>query len=437
MPDTTPPPDAAPVSSETPPRLKDFILLPLLYFVAARVAVVLSVMPEGMTILWPPNGVLLAYCIRFGPRSYLPFGILAVLAEVAVDVPKYRVSDAVLFGLINATEVAIAALLLRRAQFNPRFGHISDLAKFVVAAPVTAAFFGAIFGALVYSGMPESQTAYFQFLRIWWFGDALGMMIVAPFILSAWTHTRSMPRRLPSLRLSDAVVSLGAIGVIGLLLAAREGMLMGTHVGPVLLLPFAIYAGVRLGPSGAAVTVSAVTVLILLLTTQGRHPFGTDTPRDAVIHAQEFVFVLSVMTLGLATLVSHVHAVQVDLEHANDELRRQAEELIDSHHQTLLAKAEVTALNADLEDRVHKRTRDLEDALKQVKQLHGLLPICAWCKAVRDDHDYWHSVEEYISERTDAQFSHGICPNCARDVYKAGQPVEAPLPGRRDTGARS
>ena len=70
---------------------------------------------------------------------------------------------------------------------------------------------------------------------------------------------------------------------------------------------------------------------------------------------------------------------------------------------------------------MQERTRDLQDALSHVKQLRGLLPICAWCKAVRDDHDYWHSVEEYISERTDAQFSHGICPNCARDIYKAGQ----------------
>ena len=86
-----------------------------------------------------------------------------------------------------------------------------------------------------------------------------------------------------------------------------------------------------------------------------------------------------------------------------------------------LARAEVTSLNEELEHRVRQRTSDLQDALTHVKELRGLLPICAWCKAVRDDQDYWHSVEEYISDRTDAQFSHGICPNCARDVYKAGQ----------------
>jgi len=269
--------------------------------------------------------------------------------------------------------------------------------------------------------MPGTGTAYFQFFRIWWFGDALGLMIVTPLFLSAWTHTRNPSRAFPSVRKVDIMVALGAAAVVGLLLAAREATLMGTHVGPVLLLPFAIFAGVRLGPSLAAVTVWAITVLILLLTTQGRNPFGADAPRDAAIHAQEFIFVLSVMTLGLASLVSHVRASQHELEVANDELRRRAEALSASNREIEHARAEVVSLNEGLEQRVQERTRDLQDALSHVKQLRGLLPICAWCKAVRDDHDYWHSLEEYISERTDAQFSHGICPNCARDVYKAGQ----------------
>jgi hypothetical protein len=221
---------------------------------------------------------------------------------------------------------------------------------------------------------------------------------------------------MPSLRPGDAVVALGGLCVVALLLFARQGTLMGTHVGPVLLLPFAIFVAVRFGSSAAALTVMAVTLFILVLTTQGRNPFGADAPRDAVIHAQEFIFVLSVMTVGIATLLSRVHASQADLEVANQELRRRADALTRSHREMESARAEVITLNEELERRVRERTRELEDALGQVKQLRGLLPICAWCKRVRDDHDYWHSVEEYISDRTDAQFSHGICPDCARDV---------------------
>lgn len=407
----------------TPPTVKDFVLLPLLYYISAKIAVVLSVMPEGLGILWPPNGVLLAYFIRFGRGSYVPFGALAILAEIALDVPKYRVTDALLFGLANVAEVTVASLLLARAQFNPRFGHPADLTKFVVAAPVAGAFVGAVFGALVYDLMPTSTTGYFQFLRIWWFGDALGLMIVTPLILSAWTQTRNALRRLPPLRASDGVVALAAAGVIALLLASREGTLMGTHVGPVLLLPFALFVAVRFGPSAAVVTVSAVSMLILVMTTRGRNPFGADAPRDAVIHAQEFIFILSVMTMGIATLLAQARASQADLVVANEELRRRAEALSHSNRQMELARAEVVTLNEELEQRVRARTRDLEEALGQVKQLRGLLPICAWCKRVRDDHDYWHSVEVYIADRTDAQFSHGICPACVA-VYNSEHPLE-------------
>jgi hypothetical protein len=51
-------------------------------------------------------------------------------------------------------------------------------------------------------------------------------------------------------------------------------------------------------------------------------------------------------------------------------------------------------------------------ALAQVKTLSGLLPLCAWCRKVRDDNGYWNQIEEYVSEHTRAEFSHGICPEC-------------------------
>lgn len=59
----------------------------------------------------------------------------------------------------------------------------------------------------------------------------------------------------------------------------------------------------------------------------------------------------------------------------------------------------------------------LQDALAQVKQLSGMLPICASCKKIRDDAGYWHNVEEYVRAHSDVEFSHGICPECARTLY--------------------
>lgn len=55
---------------------------------------------------------------------------------------------------------------------------------------------------------------------------------------------------------------------------------------------------------------------------------------------------------------------------------------------------------------------ELRAALTEVKTLQGFLPICSYCKRIRDDENYWHGVEAYISKHTNTRFSHGICPNC-------------------------
>ncbi len=60
---------------------------------------------------------------------------------------------------------------------------------------------------------------------------------------------------------------------------------------------------------------------------------------------------------------------------------------------------------------------DLATALTEVKKLSGLLPICANCKKIRDDEGYWQQVEKYIQDRSEARFSHSICPECARKLY--------------------
>jgi len=57
---------------------------------------------------------------------------------------------------------------------------------------------------------------------------------------------------------------------------------------------------------------------------------------------------------------------------------------------------------------------ELQKALEQVKLLSGLLPICMWCKKIRDDQGYWNAIEHYLGQHSEAEFSHGICPDCKR-----------------------
>lgn len=70
-----------------------------------------------------------------------------------------------------------------------------------------------------------------------------------------------------------------------------------------------------------------------------------------------------------------------------------------------------------LETEREKSIKKLEHALSQVKTLSGLLPICASCKNIRDDKGAWNPIETFIRERTDTEFSHGICPDCLNRLY--------------------
>ena len=68
-------------------------------------------------------------------------------------------------------------------------------------------------------------------------------------------------------------------------------------------------------------------------------------------------------------------------------------------------------------DSQEKLIKELKSALDEIDTLSGLLPICSHCKKIRDDSGYWQGVEQYIAARSDAQFSHGICPDCMREYY--------------------
>ena len=84
----------------------------------------------------------------------------------------------------------------------------------------------------------------------------------------------------------------------------------------------------------------------------------------------------------------------------------------------LRARINVGCQVLNLQKGLAQRVRELEAALLHVKQLQGMLPICSYCKSVRDDQNYWQRVESYISQHSSLQFSHGICPKCYEEVVE-------------------
>jgi DNA-binding response OmpR family regulator len=84
----------------------------------------------------------------------------------------------------------------------------------------------------------------------------------------------------------------------------------------------------------------------------------------------------------------------------------------------LHARLEVGRRIVELQRNLTERVHQLEDALANVKQLQGLVPICSYCKKIRNDSNYWQQLESYISAHSEAKFSHGICPECLEKIMK-------------------
>lgn len=84
----------------------------------------------------------------------------------------------------------------------------------------------------------------------------------------------------------------------------------------------------------------------------------------------------------------------------------------------LYARFTVGVRVVELQMRLAEKVRQLEEAMASVKHLQGLLPMCCYCKSIRDDQNYWRQLEHYLAAHSDARFSHGICPRCYKDVVE-------------------
>lgn len=88
----------------------------------------------------------------------------------------------------------------------------------------------------------------------------------------------------------------------------------------------------------------------------------------------------------------------------------------DSHE--LAARIRVGVRIVEMQTRLTEKVEELERALFLVKRLQGVIPICSYCKSVRTDDEFWQSVDQFVSENSEAHFSHSICPNCYGAIVK-------------------
>ena len=352
------------------PRWVLWVLVPLAYYVGALLGVWATAMPEGISILWPPNAVLLAAMLLSRGRDVLIVALLGIGAEVVADFSIFTLPEALIFGVANAFEAWLASTLLKAWRFDVHFGSLADLRKFIVAGPLVAALASAALGALVYRYARGGTSGYLEYVRTWWLGDAMGLMIFTPLLLAFAAARPSWPRslRVGSLSAIDAAV-LGAAALIAVALVMPEWpRQLSITVAPVLLTPCVVYVAVRFDLRVVSLFLATVCTLVAFATSHDLAPFGHLPAWEASMRAQEFLLATSLLALGLASLLQQLRNRQRELSAANEQLDR---------------------ANRDLELRVAERTAELDARNRELQQLALTDPLTgvanrrAWFGAAR------------------------------------------------------
>jgi PAS domain S-box-containing protein len=269
------------------------------YFALAWLSTHMTPRTGAIAYLWPAGGFVLGILL-VAPRSlWLPFGLSALAADVAhVQTVNDSLYTGFAYSSVYVPVLLLASALLRRWAGAPlRLDSMRKLALFVAVAPVAGNLLAAALGGLI---SYWSGSSFWESLRTWWVSDALGMLLITPFVV-AWSDFRRAELR----RLSPRAFAEGAVCAAGLVLVSHWAFGMqpaaSGAVPPLthFLIPFLVWAALRWGVRGQSTSVMIVCAISVWDTMRGLGPFSAAfvSPETSVLYLQVFLMVAAAMTL--------------------------------------------------------------------------------------------------------------------------------------------
>ena len=293
-------------------------MLAAVYFTAAKMSLLLAIPPGYATAVWPPSGIALAALLLFGPRLWPGVWLGAALANLTIQGSPLL---AVLIGTGNTLEAVVAAALVRRyVGIGDEFDSGEAVAKFVALSALSAVIAATIGSmSLMLSGTIQS-TEFSSNAWIWLQGDASGMMIFTPLILT-W-RLRPLPRWKPAKWIEAAALALSV--VLATLLVFR-GFTADATPRPLafLTVPFVIWAAARFEQRAVTAAIAAIAGIATYYTLHGQGPFGLGSA-DAI----SFYMLCYTVTLVVTGLILSVVIGQ--RKRADLAVRQRVEELQES-----------------------------------------------------------------------------------------------------------
>ncbi|MBI3853110.1 MAG: hypothetical protein HY298_22900 [Verrucomicrobia bacterium] len=174
----------------------------------------------------------------------------------------------------------------------------------------------------------------------------------------------------------------------------------------------------------ASLFVAEVIAMLLVAALPTMPPLLTNVLDATILVVLAFPALRAFAFVPLLRHLRAREAAEAQLQEVNRTLEQRVQERT---HELQTANESLRAEIAERQRMQQERERliaDLQMALADVKQLSGLLPICAGCKKIRDDRGYWSHVESYIAERSEAKFTHGFCPACTKKFFPGLTPED-------------
>jgi PAS domain S-box-containing protein len=283
-----------------------FVALVAIYVGAAKLGLELSVAHGVITPVWAPTGIALAALVLFGSRLWPAIALGALIANA---ISGASVPEAAAISVGNTLEAVVGAALLARVGFRPALDRVRDVLALVVLAAAVSTTVSATNGvtALWIAGDVPGASYGSEWL-LWWIGDAMGDLIVAPLLL-VWAAT--------PLRIFDRRRVLEGIALVALLVAVSAIVFLGgLWRYPHMLFPFLVWAALRFQQPGVVTTSFVVAAVAIAGAVNGTTPFGDS---DATVIVQILEGLLAAMTvtqLILGAVLTERRTVEDRLERA-------------------------------------------------------------------------------------------------------------------------
>ncbi|ADI30463.1 sensor domain-containing diguanylate cyclase [Methylotenera versatilis] len=384
------------------PSFYSYLFLPLAYFISVKLCLGLAMTPEGTVIIWLANAFTLTALLYYRGQRYWVFILFAIAAEIAADVPTFPWYEGLMLGVTNTIEVTLAYLIMRKVSMSPSLYKLEDVIKFIVAGPFIASLIGALIGAAIIKFFGVDTGGYLSIVQVWWFGDALGLIIGIPLLLSL-LYYKSQPIK-PLIRI-DLIVAVISTALLLMLTFGENGLFLGVVITPTLLLPSMLYLAARTDLKCTAIAVFIVSFALALVITAGRNPFGNLSISLTILHAQEFIAILSIASMGFATLLSRIRDNERELE---DRVSKRTDEL-----QLLNHKLEGLSKTDGLTGIANRRSFDdvLEIEWMRAKRANQPLALAMldidWFKRYNDH--YGHQAGDECLRRVSNILASNLC----------------------------